>query len=118
MNKITNIQLGTIDEFHSPKCYELYLYAVGLAKQVNEYIDKGYIVFDGNDLFKNKFVFYCMNTPCIAEKSDYISFVYFGSSFDNDGKVWLSGIETKSTIKKRFEMFKFVKPSNIERMTF
>lgn len=114
----TNTLLGTVDEFHSQKCYYLYLYAVEFAKQINEYIDKGYIVLDGDDVFKNKFVFYSMDIPCIAERSDNCSIIYFGSTFDHNGKVWLHGEESKLSIKKRFSQFKMVNPSNIERMSF
>ncbi len=113
-----NTLLGTVDEFHSQKCYDLYLYAVAFAKQINEYINKGYIILYGNEVFKNKFVFYSMDRPCIAEKSGNCSFIYFGSTFDNDGKVWLHGDESKSSIKKWFSQFKMVKPSNIERVSF
>ena len=52
-----NTLFGTVDEFHSQKYYDLYLYAIEFAKQINNYIDKGYIVLDGDDVFKNKFVF-------------------------------------------------------------
>lgn len=113
-----NTLLGTVDEFHSQKCYDLYLYAVGFAKQINEYIDKGYMVFDGDEYHKNKFVFHSFDSPCIAEKSGNSYFIYFGSTFDHDGKVWLHGEESKSSIKKRFAQFKMVKPSNVERMSF
>ena len=113
-----NTLLGTVDEFHSQKCYDLYLYAVGFAKQINEYIDKGYIVLDGgDDVFKNKFVFY-KDRPCVAERSGNCSFIYFGSTFDYNGKVWLHGEESKSSIKKRFTQFRMVNPSNIERVSF
>ena len=113
-----NTLLGTVDEFHSQKCYDLYMYAVGFAKQINSYLDAGYLVFDNDEYFKNKFVFYSMDIPCVAERSGNCSFIYFGSTFDKDGKVWLHGEESKSSIKKRFSQFKMVKPSNIERMSF
>ena len=113
-----NPVLGTVDEFHSKKCYDLYLYAVELAKQINNYIDRGYIVLDGEDIFRNKFVFYSMDRPCVAERSGNCSFVYFGSTFDTNGKVWLHGEETRTSIKKRFLEFKIVNPSNIERVSF
>ena len=48
--------LGTVDEFHSQKCFDLYMYAVGFAKQINSYLDTGYLVFNNDEYFKNKFV--------------------------------------------------------------
>lgn len=110
--------LGTVNEFHSKKCYDLYLYAVGFAKQINSYLENGYIVFNDTEYFKNKFVFYGNDRPYIAERSGNCSFIYFGSTFDNEGKVWLHGEETKKSIKERFSKFKFVKPQHIERMHF
>lgn len=110
--------LGSVDEFHSQKCYDLYMYAVGFAKQINSYLDAGYLVFDNDEYFKNKFVFYGNDRPYVAERSGDCSFIYFGSSFDNEGRVWLQGEETKKTIKDRFSKFKFVKPCHIERMQF
>lgn len=111
--------LGTVNEFHSKKCYDLYLYAVGFAKQINSYLENGYIVFDDTEHFKNKFIFYRSNgIPCVAEISGNCSFIYFGSTFDKEGKVWLHGEESKKSIKERFSKFKFVKPQHIERIPF
>ena len=110
--------LGTVDEFHSRECFDLYIYAVKFANQINNYINNGDLVFDGEEYFKNKFVFYGSDKPYVAEKSGNCSFIYFGSTYDKDGKVWLKVEETKSTIKKRFSQFKFVKPCNIERVQF
>lgn len=103
------------DDFRSDKCYELYLYALSFAKQINEYIDNGFIVMDNNRLFKYKFVFQSASRkPCIALKIENSTLIWYGYSFSRDGKVWLSVIETKESIKKRFEQFKIIKPANVE----
>lgn len=112
-----NPLLGTVDEFHSQTCFELYMYAVGFAKQINSYLNNGYLVFDNDKYFKNKFVFYG-NRPYVSEQSGNCSFIYFGSTFDKEGRVWLHGEESKKSIKERFSKFKFVKPCNIEQIQF
>lgn len=43
--------------------------------------------------------FYSMDKPCIAKRSGNCSFIYFGSAVDHNGKVWLNGEESKSSIK-------------------
>lgn len=116
---ISNPIIGTIDEFHSKKCFELYMYAVEFAKQINSYLDDGYLVLNkNNEHTELKFVFYGINGPCIAQKSGNCLLVYFGHSIDKEGKVWIQGTTTKKSIKELFSKFKCVKPCNIERIKF
>ena len=68
-------QLGTVDEFHTKSCYKLYMYAVSLAKQVNEYIDRGWLVlYKGKPL--KKFVFYSINSPCIGGRDGNCTIIW------------------------------------------
>lgn len=101
------------NEFHSKCCYRLYLYVVSLAKQVNEYIDKGYIVTNDNYPF-NKFVFYDThgNKPIIAEKKNETLYVWYGATTDYNGKVWLRGEITKKSIKENFEKLVITEPGS------
>lgn len=107
------------NEFHSKSCYELYLYAVSLAKQVNEYIDKGYIVTEDNYPF-NKFVFYDThsNKPIIAEKKNEALYVWYGTATDYNGKVWLHGEITKKSIKKDFKKIVIIEPKHKIKLNY
>jgi len=107
--------LGTVDEFHTKTCYKLYMYAVSLAKQVNEYIDKGWLVLDEVQPLK-KFVFYSMGSPCVAERDGNCTMVWFGSSYDDEGRVWLHGEYTKKSIKERFEKIQIFDPANAAKL--
>lgn len=107
--------LGTVDEFHTKSCYKLYMYAVSLAKQVNEYIEKGWLVMDEGQSIK-KFVFYSMESPCVAERDGNCTKVWFGSSYDKEGRVWLHGDCTKKTIKERFQKIQIFDPANATRL--
>ena len=107
--------LGTVDEFHTKTCFKLYMYAVGLAKQVNEYIDKGWLVLqDGEQL--SKFVFYSMDKPCVAEKRGNCSFIWFSSCYDTEGKVWLSRYTTKKKIREEFQKIQICDPKLMVRL--
>jgi hypothetical protein len=103
-------KIGTIDEFHSKTCYNLYMYAVKLAKQVNEYIDKGCLVLSGEQRI-DKFIFH-KDDPCIAEYDGYTSMIWYGSCYDDNGKVWLHGDVTKKQIKKDFKNIDIYEPAN------
>lgn len=111
-------KIGTIDEFHSKSCYKLYIYAVSLAKQINEYIDKGYIVIEKGEIKTHKFIFHDCNSPCIATQDRHFTYVDIGNTYNIDGKVWLYGEETKKTIKERFDKFQIVNPVNIEKIKY
>jgi len=111
-------EIGTPEEFHSKKCYDLYLYAVSLAKQVNEYLDKGFIIFNGEDVFSDKFIFYHDKMPVVGYKSGRCFMGWLGQSWDKNGKVWIQGEDTKTSIKKMFSKFRFVRPENIEKLKF
>ena len=107
--------LGTINEFHTKSCYKLYLYAVELAKQANDYIDKGWLVLDDGQPLK-KFVFYSMGSPCVAEKDGNCTMVWFGSCYDDEGKVWLHGDYTKKRIRERFKKIQIFDPANAVKL--
>lgn len=111
-------KIGRIEEFHSEKCFDLYMYAVGFAKQINSYLDAGYLVFDNCEVFKNKFIFHNGNNPRVATKIGICNTNYIDFSFDNEGNICITGNETKESIKNRFSKFKFVKPCNIEKLKF
>ncbi|MFA5759788.1 MAG: hypothetical protein WC942_10590 [Clostridia bacterium] len=107
--------LGVVNEFHTKSCYKLYMYAVLLAKRVNEYIDKGWLVlYEGQHL--KKFVFYSMGSPCIGERDDSCTMVWIGNSYDREGRVWLHSDYTKKTIKKMFQKIQIFDPANAVRL--
>jgi len=110
-------QLGTVDEFHTKSCYKLYMYAVSLAKQVNEYIDKGWLVLHEGQPLK-KFIFYSRCSPCIAEKDGNCIIIWIGSTYDVEGKVWLHGDYTKKTIKERFQKIQIFDPANAVKLNY
>ena len=112
------ITLGTVDEFHSKKCFELYLFAVKLAEQINTYIDLGYIIINDDKFIKNKFVFRDEKEPYVALRNGNSSRIYVGGCYDNNYKVWLHGEFTKKSIFDIFCKFKMVKPENIEYVKF
>lgn len=105
-------EIGTIDEFHSKRCYDLYMYGVELAKQINDYIDKGYIVIFEDEIIKTKFEFY--DNEYRPEPYIKISnLIYIGYVYDNSGKVWLEREYTKKSIRDKFSKFKIVNPKDI-----
>jgi len=108
----SELLIGTIDEFHTQTCYNLYMYAVGLAQKVNEYIDSGFLVLHNNQPM-NKFVFYGMMGPCVAEEDGNCMIVWFGSGHDDDGKVWLHGDYNKKTILEQFREIKIIDPKHL-----
>lgn len=110
-------QLGTVDEFHTKSCYKLYMYAVSLAKQVNEYIDRGWLVlYKGKPL--KKLVFYSINSPCIGERDGNCTIIWIGSTYDVEGRVWLHGDYTKKTIKERFQKIQIFDPANAVKLNY
>lgn len=105
------MRIGSRDEFRTKSCYKLYLYAVKLANQVNEYIDKGFLVLsDGEPV--NRFVFYGHSNPCVGEGSDRCIVSWVGNTFDDNGKVWLHGDVTKTDIKKMFKNILIYNPKD------
>jgi hypothetical protein len=117
------MRLGAVDEFHSKKCFELYLYAVKLAEVVNAHLDAGDIVFRTNahgqfEQFKHKFAFYGSHGPLIIEKWDHCGFIYFGATTDNNGKVWLSKECDKKQIKGAFSQFRFVRECSLKSIKY
>lgn len=113
--------IGTPQEFRTKKCFDLYMYAVSLAEQVNAYIDKGWLVIDeGAPL--NRFVFYAMGSPCIAEKSDSGGTVvyagWYGSVSDENGKVCFHGEYTKKSIRERFQQILIFDPAKAGKLQF
>lgn len=110
-------EIGTVEEFHSKKCYALYLFAVSLAKQINAYFDSGCIVFDINlHRVNGQFVFYGNNTPLVGIKDGMGIIGYVGYTFDEHNKVWLHGSISKKDILKMFLGFQIVRPENIEKI--
>lgn len=112
-------QLGTVDEFHTKSCYKLYMYAVSLAKQVNEYIDRGWLVLHEGQPLK-KFVFYSIvsGSPCVAERDGNCTIAWIGSSYDKEGRVWLHGDYTKKTIKEKFQKIQIFDPANAVKLNY
>lgn len=110
-------QLGTVDEFHTKSCYKLYMYAVSLAKQVNEYIDRGWLVLHEGQPLK-KFVFYSMDSPCIGERDGNCTVAWIGSSRDKEGRVWLHGDYTKKAIKEKFQKIQIFDPANAVKLNY
>lgn len=113
-------EIGTIKDFHSKKCYDLYMYAVSIAKQINDYINKGYLIINEEGIQTNKFLFYTDDNPCIAVKlNENSTLIYLGSSWDSNGKVWISGDgESKLTIRKLFNDIKIINPEHIVKLKF
>lgn len=116
-------EIGTIDEFHSKHCYELYLYAVTLAKQINEYIESGYLVVNieenYSEFLTNPFKFYLKDEPAVAIScSKNSTNVWVGFVYDDEGKIWLTGEVTKKYIKKMFSKIKICDPKNFIKLKF
>lgn len=112
-------KIGTCDQFHSKTCYNLYMYALSLAKQVNNYIEKDYlVVYKGH--FLNKFVFYneLNDEPYIGERNGNTTYIWFGSVFDKNGKVCLCDDYTKEKIRNKFEEIKIYNPDYKEKLKF
>lgn len=112
-------KIGTPDQFHSKTCYKLYTYALSLAKQVNDYIEKGYLVVY-KDQFLNKFVFYneLNEEPYIGERNGNATYIWFGSVFDENGKVYLCNDYTKKKIRNKFKEIKIYNPRYKEKLKF
>ena len=108
---------GTVDEFRTKTCYGLYMYAVGLAKQVNDYIDKGWLVSRNGEAL-GRFIFRSMGEPCIAEEKGNCSLAWFGSFYDSTGKVWLHGDVTKKIIREKFEEIIICNPKLMTRLNY
>ena len=93
------------------------MYAVSLAKQVNEYIDRGWLVlYKGKPL--KKLVFYSINSPCVGERDGNCTIIWIGSTHDVKGRVWLHGDYTKKTIKERFQKIQIFDPANAVKLNY
>ena len=112
-------ELGELKDFHSKSCYELYLYAVELAKQVNEYIDKGYFVIKDGYLL-GKFIFYdnIWEEAVVKEVEKNHSTIWVGGVYDNNGKVWLRGELTKNQIKEMFQKILISHPESFIQLNY
>lgn len=107
------------EEFHSKHCYDLFMYAVGLATQINEYIDKGYMVIDDDFyILEDKFIFESKNGYPMIKHECY---KVLCPSLDDNEKYWLSNDEdygSKNKIKAIFQQFKIVHPKHIKTIKF
>lgn len=111
------------DYFRTKTCYKLYLYAKSLAEQVNEYIDRGSLVFDEYDGFRalGKFVFEDIHKePDVAQVSLNSNFRYsvLDKGYDRNGKIWICDEMTKKSIRALFENIRIVHPASIEKINF
>lgn len=114
-------RIGKLEEFHSKRCYERYMYAVKFGREINMYIDKGFLVFDENkEHVKGRFVFYGFSSPTIGIIEGNCTIGHFAATYDDDGKVWMTNEdnEAKKDIKKYFGSFSIVNPRDIKKITF
>ena len=99
------------NKFHSKSCYKLYMYAKGLAEQVNQFIDKGYIVLDEEGHSFMKFSFE-KEYPCIVQIYGNVTITRIGGCRDENNRVWIHGDLTKKDIKNMFQKILIYKPEN------
>lgn len=103
--------------FHSDTCYKRFLYAKRFAEKINEYIDSGYLVINSDGMIlsqEGKFVF---DNGEIGFLSGNCKYVWFGSVYDDDDKLYL--LESKfsfKNIKKRFQEICIVNPKHIKKI--
>lgn len=107
--------LDTAEKFHSQECYDLYMYAVGLAKQVNAYLDKGWLVLDSGRPIR-KFVFHHLGSPCVAQKYDNVTSIWLGIYTDDRCRVVLSGVDSKNSIWEQFQKIQVFNPKDGKRL--
>ena len=107
----------TQDYFYSERCCKRFLLAVKYVDKINEYFEKGYIVFDEYDRrMEDKFQTELYKQLPDKDKSPIIEkddIVYYGSSFVN-GKVYME--DTLKDIRKRFMKFKIFDPNNFIKL--
>jgi len=106
------------EQFYSAKQYNRYLFAVKLAKQINEYLRKGYTIIKDNEIVFGKFVFISENSndPIVGLHSGNCVQDYLNTSQDDNEKWFVD--YTINEIKKVFSEFLIVKPKNIRRIKF
>ena len=109
--------VGVRSEFHSQRCYQLYLYAVGLAQQVNDYIEKGFLLFNNDGgIIKRKLLFYHSDEPCILEQHEAMSSMWIGGVYDTSDRIIVSGEYTKKSIRMLFSEIMLYDPKDKKKL--
>ncbi len=109
--------IGVRSDFHTQTCFNLYMYAVSLARQINAYIDNGYVVMKGEERI-NKFVFMCRmaDAPCIGVLDGKYFWTWYGSTMSDEGKVCLREEVTKKQIRDDFRALRIYDPSKFVKL--
>lgn len=104
--------------FHSDTCYKRYLYMKRFTDQINDMLDKGYIVFDNDGemiLPDSRFV-YDEGSIALRQSSTF-RISYCGCTFDDDDLIYMLEKEFSfKEIKKMFAKFKYVDPKHIKQL--
>jgi hypothetical protein len=93
--------------FVNKKHYEIFLYAVELAKKINNYLKEDCVVYN-EDYSNGKFKF---TKKTLTWKSGDCSFMIIGFEWNEKGKIY---VQSKKEIDKFFRTFKIIRPENIE----
>lgn len=109
--------------FHSDTCYKRFLYAKKFAEKINEYIDNGYLVIDGNidsegEILSQlgKFIFRDGEILFQSKNKNWCQ-AWIGSVYDDDDKLYLLESEFSfKNIKKRFQEVSIVNPKHIKKV--
>jgi hypothetical protein len=112
----TQVKIHTREDFITDQAYDAYLIGVKMGTKINEYLDKGYIVFDnGIPITDKRFKFSYMGPAVGLVSKDGKSCVTYGNiSRDNDGKVFIS----KSAVVNGLSKFKIIDPKDIKNIKF
>jgi len=102
--------------FYDDFNYKKYLYAVSFAQQINDYLDKGFLVFEDNHRITGRFVFEhsFYGTPIVGLKEDNSTSCVITESQDDDEKFYIEN--SAEEIFEIFKKFNIVNPKHIEHI--
>ena len=103
------------NKFHTEASYKRYLYAVTIAKQINEVIksNKFMVIDDDKNVIDDVFTFesYCGEPNIMIGCISYISCEYEVDNGEEGKNIWFP---TKSDIIRQFKKFKIMKSHKIK----